>query len=131
MGIKDNQELHKKLDAFNPNKIVEVITQAVAGGYQKSFQKPNTYQKSTNPLIPSPHKPQASQGTNPFGKPYLGMPREPQVTPGADGSLNPALSCKYCKDTGHDVSNCTKVKRKEALKTATASEQSNITKKGN
>ena len=131
MCIKDNQELHKKLDAFDRSKIVEVITQAVAGGYQKSFQKPTTYQKSTNPFVPSQQKSQASQSTNPFGKPYLCMPREPQVTPGADGSLNPALSCKYCKDTGHDVSNYTKVKRKEALKAATASQQSNFAKKGN
>ena len=131
MCIKDNQELHKKLDAFDPSKIAEVVTQAVAGGYQKSFQKPNTYQKPTNPFIPSQQKPQASQNTNPFGKPYLGPPREPQVTPGADGSLNPALSCKYCKDMGHDVSNCAKVKRKEALKAATASQQPNIAKKGN
>ena len=61
----------------------------------------------------------------------LGPPREPQVTPGADGSLNPALSCKYCKDMGHDISNCAKVKRKEALKAATSSQQPNITKKGN
>ena len=129
MCIKDNQELHKKLDAFDPSKIVEVIMQAVAGGYQKSFQKPNTCQKSTNPFIPSQQKPQASQSANPFGKPYLGMPREPQVTPGVDGSL--ALSCKYCKDTGHDVSNCAKVKRKEALKATAASQQSNIAKKGN
>ena len=131
MCIKDNQELHKKLDAFDPNKIMEVVMQAVAGGYQKSFQKPNTYQKSTNPFVPLQQKPQASQNTNPFGKPYLRLPREPQVTPGADGSLNPALSCKYCKDTGHDVSNCAKVKRKEALKAATASQQPNIAKKGN
>ena len=131
MCIKDNQKLHKRLDAFDPSKIAEVVTQAVAGGYQKSFQKPNTYQKPTNPFIPSQQKPQASQNTNPFGKPYLGPPREPQVTPSADGSLNPALSCKYCKDTGHDVSNCAKVKRKEALKAATASQQPNIAKKGN
>ena len=131
MCIKDNQELHKKLDAFDPSKIAEVVTQAVAGGYQKSFQKPNTYQKPTNPFIQSQQKPQASQNTNPFGKPYLGLPREPQVTPGADGSLNPALSCKYCKDMGHDVSNCAKVKRKEALKAAAASQQPNIAKKGN
>ena len=131
MCIKDNQELHKKPDAFDPSKIAEVVTQAVAGGYQKSFQKPNTYQKPTNPFIPSQQKPQASQNTTPFGKPYLGPPREPQVTPSADGSLNPALSCKYCKDTGHDVSNCAKVKRKEALKAAAASQQPNIGKKGN
>ena len=131
MCIKDNQELHKKLDAFDPSKIAEVVTQVVVGGYQKSFQKPSTYQKSTNPFVPSQQKPQASQNTNPFSKPYLGLPREPQVTPGTDGSLNPSLSCKYCKDTGHDISNCTKVKRKEALKAATASQQPNIAKKGN
>ena len=131
MCIKDNQELHKKLDVFDPNKIMEVITQAVAGGYQKSFQKPNTYQMSTNPFVPSQQKPQASQNKNPFGKPYLGPSREPQVTPDADGSLNPALSCKYCKDTGHDVSNCAKVKKKEALKAAAASQQPNVTKKEN
>ena len=131
MCIKDNQELHKKLDVFDPNKIMEVIMQAVAGGYQKSFQKPNTYQKSTNTFVPSQQKPQASQNTNPFGKLYLRPPREPQVTPGGDGSLNPALSCKYCKDTGDDVSNCAKVKRKEALKAAAASQHPNIAKKGN
>ena len=131
MCIKDNKELHKKLDAFDPSKIVEVVTQVVAGGYQKSFQKPNTYQKSTNPFIPSQQKQQANQGSNPFSKPYLGPHREPQVTPGADGSLNPALSCRYCKDTGHDVSNCAKVKRKEALKAAVAAQQSNPANKGN
>ena len=120
MCIKDNKELHKKLDAFDPSKIVEVVAQAVAGGYPKSSHKPYAYQKQ-----------QASQGSNPFSKPYLGPPREPQVTPGADGSLNPALSCRYCKDTGHDVSNCAKVKRKEALKAATASQQSNTANKGN
>ena len=103
----------------------------MAGGYQNSFQKPNTYQKSTNPFVPSQQKPQASQNANLFSKPYLGPPRELQVTPGADGSLNPALSCNYCKDTGHNVSNCTKVKRKEALKAAAASQQPNVTKKGN
>ena len=127
MSIKDNQELHKKLDAFDPNKIIEVVTQAVAGGYEKSFQKPNTYQKSTNQFITSQQKQQASQSSNPFGKPLLGTPREPQATPGTDGSLNPALSCKYFKDTGHNA----KVKRKEALKTANASQQSNTAKKGN
>ena len=131
MCIKDNKELHKKLDAFDPSKIVEVVTQVVAGGYQKSFQKLNTYQKSTNPFIPSQQKQQGGQGSNPFSKPYLGPHREPQVTPGVDGSLNPALSCRYCKDTGHDMSNCAKVKRKEALKAAAASQQSNTANKGN
>ena len=119
MCIKDNKELHKKMDAFDPSKIVEVVTQAVAGGYHKS-SKNHTHTKSSR---------QVKAQT--FSKPYLGPPREPQVTPGADGSLNPALSCRYCKDTGHDVSNCAKVKRKEALKAAAASQQSNTANKGN
>ena len=72
MCIKDNQELHKRLDAFDPSKIIEVVMQAVAGGYQKSFQKPNTYQKSTNPFISSQQKPQASQNANLFGNHILG-----------------------------------------------------------
>ena len=45
MCIKDNKELHKKLDAFDPSKIVEVVAQAVAGGYPKSSHKLYTYQK--------------------------------------------------------------------------------------
>ena len=108
---------------------MEVITQVVAGGYQKSYQKPNMYQKSTNPFI--------SITTKAAGKSKYKSIRQavswppPQVTPGADGSLNPAFSCKYCKDIGHDMSNCTKIKRKETLKAAAASQQSNNPNKGN
>ena len=50
MCIKDNQELHKKLDAFDPSKIVEVITQAVAGGYQKVFPKTKHIPKVNQPI---------------------------------------------------------------------------------
>ena len=50
MCIKDNQELHKRLDAFDPSKIVEVVTQAVAGGYQKSFQKTKHIPKVNQPI---------------------------------------------------------------------------------
>ena len=125
MCIKDNKELHKKLDAFDPSKIVEVVTQAVAGGYQKSFQKPNTYQKSTNPFISSQQKQQANQGSNPFSKPYLGPHREHLWSYSWRGmaAWTQHSGCRYCKDTGHDVSNCAKVKRKEALKSAAASQQ--------
>ena len=39
--------------------------------------------------------------------------RPPQLMPGVDGSLDPSLECKYCKDKGHNVFNCKKVKLKE------------------
>ena len=50
MCIKDNQELHRRLDAFDPSKVVEAVTQAVASGYQKGYQKSNPFVKSTNPF---------------------------------------------------------------------------------
>ena len=50
MCIKDNQELHKRLDVFDPSKIVEVVMQAVAGGYQKSFQKTKHIPKVNQPI---------------------------------------------------------------------------------
>ena len=64
------------------------------------------------------NKPQKSNtnGTSGYtGKPYLGMPRPLQLTPGADGSLDPELSCWYCKDTGHLKENCVKINRRLAL----------------
>ena len=128
MCIKDNQELHRKLDALDPAKMVEAVTNAVASSYQKGYQRSNPFTKPTNPFQASS---QAQPSTSSqYGRPYLGQPREPQLTPGADGNLNPALSCKYCKDTGHEVGNCAKVKRKEALKAAAAA-QSAPKSKGN
>ena len=86
MCIKDNQELHRKLDALDPAKMVEAVTNAVASSYQKGYQRSNPFTKSTNPF-------QASSQSQPstssqYGRPYLGQPREPQLTPGADGNLN-------------------------------------------
>ena len=129
MCIKDNQELHKKLDALDPTKMVEAVTQAVASGYQKGFQRSNPFVKPTNPFQATSQSQPSTSGQ--YGRPYLGQPREPQLTPGADGNLNPALSCKYCKDTGHEVGNCAKVKRKEALKAAAAMPQGAPKSKGN
>ena len=118
MCIKDNQELHRKLDALDPTKMVEAVTHAVASGYQKGFQKSNPFVKPSNPFQATNTNQSQAGSSSQFGRPYLGVQREPQLTPGTDGNLNPALSCKYCKDTGHDVGNCAKVKRKEALKAA-------------
>ena len=42
-------------------------------------------------------------------KPYLGKPCPSQLAPGVDGSLDPSLTCRYCKDTGHLKENCVKL----------------------
>ena len=50
MCIKDNQELHRKLDALNPTKMVEAVTNAVASSYQKGYHKTNPFTKPSNPF---------------------------------------------------------------------------------
>ena len=36
-------------------------------------------------------------------KPFLGKPQEPQLAAGKDGTIDPDKTCRYCKDTGHEV----------------------------
>ena len=48
------------------------------------------------------------------GKPYLGRLRPSKLALGIDGSLDPELSCRYCKDIGHLKENCVKLNRRLA-----------------
>ena len=50
MCIRDNQELHRKLDALDPTKMVEAVTQTVASSYQKGYQRTNPFVKPSNPF---------------------------------------------------------------------------------
>ena len=47
------------------------------------------------------------------GRPFLGLPREPQLSAGKDGTINPDKTCRYCKDTGHEMENCVHLQRKK------------------
>ena len=93
-----NQKLTQLLE---PKFLVDTITQAATSSLN----------------ISGGNKPQKNvkNGTSGYtGKPYLGKPRPPQLTLGVDGSLNPELSCQYCKDTGHLKENCVKLNRRLA-----------------
>ena len=37
---------------------------------------------------------------------YVGRQQQPQLACGADGMLEPNITCYYCKDTGHTKINC-------------------------
>ena len=78
--------------------MVETITQAVASSLKMG--------KTTNP---------DSSPSGFISKPYLGKPHPSQLAPGVDGSLDPALTCQYCKDTGHLKENCVKLTQQLAL----------------
>ena len=83
----------KKLgQLLEPKFLVKTITRAVASNL--NMGKPNTTESSASGFI---------------SKPYLGRTRSSQLAPGVDGSLDPSLTCRYCKDTGHLKANCVKL----------------------
>ena len=43
---------------------------------------------------------------------YIGRPRQPQLACGANGTLQPSVTCFYCKDTGHVKDNCVHLNNK-------------------
>ena len=93
-----NQKLTQLLD---PKFLVDMITQAVANSL--NISRGNKPQKNNT---------NCTSGYT--SKPYLGKPHPPQLALGSDGSLNPELSCQYCKDIGHLKENCIKLNRRLA-----------------
>ena len=65
---------------------------------------------------------------------YIGRPRQPQLAHGANGTLQPSVTCFYCKDNGHVKDNCVWLKNKIACKLAqeqgTTSGKATTTKPG-
>ena len=86
-----NRKLGQLLE---PKFLVETITRAVASNL--NMGKPNTTESSLGGFT---------------SKPYLGRPCPSQLAPGVDGSLDPSLTCRYCKDTRHLKENCVKLTR--------------------
>ena len=93
--ISSLQAQNKKLgQLLEPKFLVETTTRAVASNLNVS--KSNT------------------TGSSPSGftsKLYLGRPHPSQLAPCVDGSLDPSLTCRYCKDTRHLKENCVKLTR--------------------
>ena len=80
---------------MDPKKLIEAMTQAMTCMY-------NT--------LKDPRK--KISGTKALGcKPYLGRTKQPQITKGLDGTIDPNLICLYCKDSGHEL-NCKKLQQK-------------------
>ena len=84
-----NRKLSQLLE---PKFLMETITQAVASSLKMG---------RNNKIDSSP------SGYN--SKPYLRKPHPSQLATGVDGSLDPALTYQYCKDTGHLKENCIKL----------------------
>ena len=107
--ISSLQAQNKKLgQLLEPKFLVETITRAVASNL--NMGKTNTTESSPSGFV---------------SKPYLGRPHPSQLALGVDGSLDPSLTCRYCKDTRHLKENCVKLARclawnKQEAKTETS-----------
>ena len=101
---------NKKLgQLLEPKFLVETITKAVARNL--NMGKTNNAESSPSGFV---------------SKPYLGRPCPSQLALGVDGSLDPSLTCRYCKDTSHLKENCIKLTQQLAW-----SNQQPISKSGN
>ena len=49
---------------------------------------------------------------------YIGRPRQPQLAHGANGTLQPSVTCFYCKDARHAKDNSVQLNNKIACKLA-------------
>ena len=93
--ISSLEAQNKKLgQLLEPKFLVETITRAVASNL--NMGKSNNTESSPSGFV---------------SKPYLGRPCPSQLAPGVDGSLDPSLTCRYCKDTRHLKENCVKLTR--------------------
>ena len=55
----------------------------------------------------------SSRGTQYQGaSSFIGRPRKSQLAYGADGMLQPSVTCNYCKDTGYFKDNCVRLNNK-------------------
>ena len=91
--ISSLEAQNKKLgQLLEPKFLVETITRVVASNL--NMGNPKTTESSPSGFI---------------SKPYLGRPHPSQLAPGVDGSLDPSLTCRYCKDTRHLKENCVKL----------------------
>ena len=98
----DNQRLKEKLERLEKlesSNLAQVLAQAVTYG------KPN------------------QSGSQEKSK-FMGKPREPKLTPGTDGSLNPNIKCRYCEDTGHITKVCPRIKARDEYNAAKAAAKS-------
>ena len=59
-------------------------------------------------------------------KPYLGPQHQSQLIPGIDGSIQPELSCNYCKDTRYNKTTERMLQCKEAMKVASGQSTNSI-----
>ena len=127
---KAQQKAKKEVQAATIKNLEAKLDAAIAQNkqYQELLQ-PETLQKVIANSVAAVPFARTSSGSS--GKPFLGKPRAPSLHPGDDGSLDPNQECYYCKDKGHLIDNCSKLKAKKAAQAAQAASFKNPAQKEN
>ena len=100
-AVAENTQMHEYLDPKNfQTHITNVIQEA-----QRTASQINQFNQRY-----IPHQ----------SHPYTGIPQPPECSAGKDGTTNPELSCRYCKDTGHKLPNCLRLEKKKDLEATRA-----------
>ena len=90
-ALQENKQLKS---VFSPEKLLEAMTKVVSA------------------MTVQDH-PTSSRGTQyQEASSYIGRPMQPQLACGANGTLQPSVTCFYCKDTGHIKDNCVQLNNK-------------------
>ena len=110
------QENKRLKSLFSPEKMVEAMTNVVSAMTMQSHPtsaRGTQYQRASS---------------------YIGRPRQPQLAHGANRTLQPSVTCFYCKDTRHVKDNCVqlnnKIVHKLAQEQVTTSGKATTTKPG-
>ena len=120
---KSHLKCDAKISAQSPQiqNLCNKLDAAVAENSQMhEYLHPSTLQTAvTNALQAAQSNSWGHGGLHGFapreGKPFLGQPREPQLSAGKDGTIDPDKTCRYCKDSGHKLGNCVHLQRKKDL----------------
>ncbi|MEE8208623.1 MAG: hypothetical protein V3T88_06700, partial [Nitrosomonadaceae bacterium] len=114
---KTNQELIRSNSAAL-NQLRSKLDQSIAMNQQyQEMLDPQTLKRVISNAVSSFQPKNQAANAAPSGNRYLGPERPSQLTKGTDGTINAELQCRYCRDTGHEHSNCNKLnfkKKKQA-----------------
>ena len=97
MAEKGIENLKAASMQMDPEKLIEAMTQAMTQAMACMYNMQMDPSKKLS-------------GTKPLGgNPYLGKAKQPQITKGLDGTIDPDLMCHYCNESGHEIENCGKL----------------------
>ena len=93
------------------------LDEAVAENSQmREFLSPTALQTVFTDALQAAKESNSSNPNQRSGRqPFQGKHQPSQLSAGIDGTTDPEKSCRYCKDTGHEIGNCLRLQAMKAF----------------